>query len=103
RVTIAFYRSGSSIFVVFARNHRLDAKLDEVVVNPVGSVTFVASEFRRIDDRNVILIDNVYLFEQRRQGLVVMRLTRRKVHMQWMSVTIAEQMDFRGKTATGTP
>jgi hypothetical protein len=35
--------------------------------------------------------------------LVFMCLARCKVHMQWIAVAIAQQMDFRGKTAPGTP
>jgi len=49
------------------------------------------------------LIDDVYFFQQRRQCFAFMRLAWRKVHMQWMPMTVTEQMDFRGKTATGSP
>lgn len=98
-VAVEFDRRRCSVFVFLAGNHGLDAKLDEVAVNPVGSVTFVARQLCRIDDREVVLVDDVHVFEQRLQRLVVMRLARGDVHMQGMPVPIAEQMNFRGKTA----
>lgn len=103
RFAVELYGSGVTVFIVLARNHRLDAKINEVAVDPIGSVAFVASQLRWVDDGNVVLIDDVHSFKQRGQRLVVMRLTRRQMHMQRMPVTIAEQMDFRGKTATGSP
>ena len=98
---VELYRTSITVFVVLAWYHRLDAKLQEIVINPVGPVAFVACKLGRVDDGHIVLIDDVYPFQQGRQGLVVMRLAGRQVHVQRMAMTVAEDVDFRGKTTTG--
>lgn len=90
---IKFYCSVFSIFVVFRRDHRVNIKIHEVTIDPICPVALIACKLQR-EGNGIVLINNIHCFEERRQGLIVMRLSRRQMHAQGMAMTIAENVDL---------
>ena len=98
-VAVKLDQAGVSIFIRFGRNDRIDPQFDEVLVNPIGAVPLVAGQGYWPSDRVAIAVKQVgiRLFEQRREGRRLMRLSGGEVKVQRMAFPITEDMDFRRK------
>jgi hypothetical protein len=97
-------RPGVPIFVVLGRNHRCDFQFQQTVVDPIGSVRFVSRQCHRPRNRLTLAVENLGIstVEQRNQGGRFMVLARRQVKVKWMPLSVAQQMDFGGKTPART-
>jgi hypothetical protein len=104
RFLVEHDRSGIPVFVFFGRNHWCDFQFQQTIVNPIGSVRFISRQGNRPCNRLTLAVENlsVRTIEQRNQGGRFMVLARRQVKVKWMSVSVAQHMDFCGKTPART-
>lgn len=99
-LTVEFHGSRVAVFVFFGRNDGLNSKFEEVLVNPVGTVSFVGSQCHRPSDGFTIAVQEIcvrtvqYGFQRPR----LVRLSGGELEMQRMTVAIAENMNLRRKT-----
>lgn len=103
-LAIEFDRAGIPIFILFGGNHGRDSQVDQIFINPVRAVSLVACNGHGPGDRLAITVNNVGIgaFQQRFQGGRLVRLPRRQMEVQRMAFTVAEDMDFCGKTPART-
>lgn len=94
-----------SITIVFglAGNDGLDVQVQQVLVDPVGSITFVSRKRHRPGHGLAPLVHDrlVRPFQQRCKGRRFVILPRSQMKVQRMPMPIAQQVNFRGKTALG--
>ena len=97
-------RSGVPVFVFLGGNHWRDFQFQQTIVDPIGSVRFVSRQGNRPRNRLALAVENlgVRTVEQGNQGGRFMVLARRQVKVKWMSISVAQQMDFGGKTPART-
>jgi len=95
---------GVPIFIFLGGNHGRDFQFQQAFVDPLGSVRFVSRQCHRPRDRLALTVDKlgVRAVEQGNQGSRFMVLARRQVKVKWMSIPVAQQMDFGGKTPART-
>ncbi len=91
-----------SVFVRLAGNHRPDAATQEILVDPIGPISFVAGQSDWMHSGIRVLARDFAGLEQLRQAAGFMRLSRREMGVQRMPVRIAKDVDFRAKPAAGT-
>ena len=105
-ICVAVERDGSGVpvLIFLGGNYRLDFQLQQAIVDPVGSVPFVSRQGNRPRNRLAFAVENrgVRTVEQGNQGGRFMVLTRRQMKVKWMSLSIAQHMDFGGKTPART-
>jgi len=96
--------TGVSVFVRLGGNNRLDSESQQRFVNPVRTICLVTCQCHRPGDWLAITISNLLVstFQHHEQGRGFVLFSRSKVEVKWMTITIAQQMDFRGKTAAGS-
>ncbi len=80
--------------VAFWRDYRLDAEALQILVNPVGSIAFVAGQLQREEHRLVVEIAQRHAFEQRFERLRFVGLAGRDAEVQRIAVPVAQQMDL---------
>jgi hypothetical protein len=90
-----------AILVGLGRNHRFDAVLNQILVDPVGAVPFVSGQLKGPGNRLAVEVDHFRLFQERFEGLRLMTLTGGKMEAERMSGSVAEEMDFGRKPAAG--
>ena len=101
--SVEFHGPRVAAFVLLRWDHRIDAEVQEVLVNPVGAIPFVSTQRQRPSDALTVAVEQMAIrtVENLLQGSAFMGLARRQMKMQGMAGAIAEDMDFRGKTAAG--
>ena len=99
RVWVECDRPGVAIFVPLGRNDWRDALRQQILVDPVGAEALVASQADGAQRLVFLLAADDRSFEQRFQGLRLVRLPGGDVDMERVAVPIAEQMDFGRKPA----
>jgi len=90
-------RSGIAILVFLRRNHRADSQVDQVIVDPIRAVAFVAGQRHRPGDRFVFAVGQ-HSVRPDQNGVQHRRfvgLSRGQMKVQRVSVTVAENVDFR--------
>jgi hypothetical protein len=104
RFPIEHHRSGISIFVFLGGNHWRDFQFQQAIVDPTGSVRFVSRQGNRPRNRVPLAVENlgVSTVEQGNQAGRFMVLAGRQVKVKWMSLSVAQHMDFSGKTPART-
>ena len=104
RFLVEHDRSGIPVFVFFGGNHGCDFQFQQTIVDPIGSVRFISRQGNRPGNRLTLTVENlsVRTIEQRNQGGRFMVLARRQVKVKWMSICVAQYMDFSGKTPART-
>lgn len=100
-VAVEFDQTRIAILVGLGGNDRFDAVFEQVLVDPVGTVAFVAGQLERPGDRLTALVDHFSLFQKRFQGLRLVTLTGGEMEAERMPGPVAEQMDFGRKPAAG--
>ena len=102
--TVEHDGAGVPIFVFFRGNHRRDFQFQQTIVDPISSVRFVSSQGNRPRNTLALAIENlsVRTVEQGNQGGRFVVLARRQVEVKWMSLSVAQHMDFGGKTPART-
>lgn len=108
-LTVLFFievdQASTSIFVFFRGNDRDDSHFDQHLVDPPSAITFVTGDSDR--PRNHLAIAASYLFicavEKVNERTIFVALSRRYFKVKRESVSIAGEMDFRGKTAARSP
>ena len=95
---------GVPVFVFLGGNHRRDFQFQQAIVDPIGSVCFVSRQGNRPRNRLPLAVKNfgVCAVEQGNQGGRFMVLARRQVKVKWMSLSVAQHMDFSGKPPART-
>ena len=82
-----------------------DSHFDQHLVDPPSAITFVTGDSDR--PRNRLAIAAGYLFicavEKVNERSIFVGLSRRYFKVKRESVSITGEMDFRGKTAAGSP
>jgi len=80
----------------------LEAK--QALVDPVGTVTFVAGHLQGPRDRFTVVMEQTGVggFQQRLNSSGLVILTGRQMKLKRMTVGVAEQMDFGTKTSART-
>ena len=101
--TIKLDATRSAVFVGFGRYHRLDAKCQQVGIDPIRAVSFVAGQRHRPSDRFTLTIHHVGIGtgQQRIHHRRLVRLTGGQMKVEWMTPAVTENVDFAGYTATG--
>jgi hypothetical protein len=101
---VEFHRTLVAVFIFLGRNHRLDAQSEQVLVNPIGTVSFVATKPHGPSHGLAVTVAQlgVRSFQQRIESRRVVRLPRGQMKMERMTVTIAKKVDFCGKTPART-
>ena len=94
-------RTGVAVFIALGGDHRLNAPVEQVLVNPIGPISFVAGQLDGKHQGTTIVVHNLRSFQQLDQPLRLMRLAGRQVKVQRMAVAIAEQMNFGRKAPAG--
>lgn len=104
RVTVKLDGTDVSVLVLPGGNDGPDAQIDQVLVNPVGPVSLVASQGYRPRYGFALAVKHmgVGLFQQRVEDGRFMCLSRRKMEVQRMALPVAQNMDFRRKTPAGS-
>ena len=104
RFPVEFNRPIVSIFVALRRDNRSDAEFQQVTVDPLGAVTFVACHRNWPGKRLVIVVNQlgVRAFKQRDQSGGLVRFARCEMEVQRVARRIAEDVKFCRKTAAGT-
>jgi hypothetical protein len=97
--TVPFDAAGIAILVALAGDHRLDAGVEEVLVDPRGAITLVARQHQRFGDRLIVAASKVDAFQERFQSGRFVILTSRQMKVEGISVGIAEEVDLRRKPA----
>lgn len=90
------HRPSVAVLVLFGRDHRLDVQFQQVLVDPVGAIAFVAGQRRRPGDRLAVGIVQL-LVGVGQQGVecgAFVRLARRDVKVQRVALTITKNVDF---------
>jgi hypothetical protein len=103
-VAIEVNRPGIPILVFLGGNNRRDLQLEQTLVDPVGTVSFVSRQGNWPCDRLSFVVEKfgVCALEQGNQAGGFMVLARRQMKVKWVSVSVTQQMDFGGKTAART-
>ncbi len=91
-----------AVFVGFGRDHRNDLLFEQVLVDPVGAISFVAGQPNGAQHLFAILPSNFDSFQKCLESLRLMRLPCRNMHVQGMTVAITEQMYLCRKSAPRT-
>ena len=95
---------GVPVFVFLGGNHWRDFQFQQAIVDPIGSIRFVSRQGNRPRNRLALAVENlgVRTVEQGNQGGRFMVLARCQVEVKWMSLSVAQHMDFGGKTPART-
>lgn len=103
RPAVEFHRPDSVGVRLLGRNHRTDAQMQQVFVDPVRTIPFVAAQGHRPRQRLACPVEQAGIgaFKQGLQGSGLVVLSRREVEMQGMPPAVAEDVDFGGKTPAG--
>jgi hypothetical protein len=101
-VAVKLNRAGVAIFVFLGRNHRRDAFIEKILVDPVGTISLVAGQPHGTQGLFRFLSRNVHSLQQRLESLRFVCLSCREMHVQRVAVAIAEQMDLGRKSAPRT-
>ncbi len=99
---IEWHTASISVFIRFAGNHRADAALGEILVDPVSPISFVAGQGDWMQSGIRLLARDLAGLKQFGQAGGFMRLSRREMGMQRMPVRITQDVDFRAKPAART-
>ncbi len=93
------------VFMVLRRNDRFDIQSQKVLVNPVRAISLVACQLQWPGKRLSVVVEEVLVGtgEQFLQGRRLVCLAGGEMKVEWMTVRIAEQMDFGRKPAARTP
>ena len=89
---------------LFARNDGLDTQLQEIFINPVSPIPFVAAQRVRPSDGNglAVLQTSIGSFKNAIQSSGIVLLAGSQMEVQRMTMTITEKVDFCRKTAART-
>lgn len=91
------HRSRLRVLVALRGNHRLDAEALQILVDPVGSVAFVAGQLQREEHRLVVQIAQRHAFEQRFERLRFVGLAGGEAVVQRIPLAVAQQMNLGRK------
>jgi len=93
-----------SIFIFLGRNDRLDAQVEQIGVDPIGTISLVTTEFQRPSHGIAfpILELRVHAFQESIENGGVVNLAWGEVKVQRMSHAIAKNVDFCRKTPART-
>lgn len=98
-VAVPLDAAGFAILVALAGDHWLDAGIEEVLVDPLGAITFVASQRQRCNDRLAVAAGEIDAFQERFQSGRFVSLSWRQMEVEGVSVRVAEEVDLRRKAA----
>src|SRR6185437_7913930 len=93
-----------AIFVLLGWDHRLDSQVEQVCVDPVSSISFVAAQGERPSDSLSVFVEQTFIgrYEQLVDHGRFVRLASREVEVQGETISIAEDVDFCRKTPART-
>ena len=96
RFLVEYHRPGVTVFVGLRRNDRLNSKVKQILVNPVGAIAFVSGQCHRPSNRGLVVIEQMLIRVDQYviQGRCFMGLPSGHVERQRMALSIAKQMDF---------
>jgi hypothetical protein len=102
QASIEFYTAKAAILVFLGGDHRLNAQLEQVIIDPIRAIAFVASQRDGPRHRMTLDVHDAFICaaQQRFQCRRLVNLTRRKVEVQWFSLPVTEDVNFRGEPAT---
>jgi hypothetical protein len=101
---IEFHGAGPAVFVLLGGNDGSDLSIQQVFVNPIRAIPFVATQRYRPSYRFAFTVMQtcVGAFQHRIQRRGFVFLARSQMEMERMPMTITQQMNFRRKTPART-
>jgi len=89
-----------TVLVLLGRNHGADTQFHEVFINPIRTISFVASHRHGPSNADAITIENIRIriLQQPIEDRGFVGLASREMELKWIAVSVAKQMDFRRKT-----
>ena len=101
-VAVEVDRTSCSVFILFRWDHRSDAVGKQIFVDPVRPVALVSGQLNRIREGIAVIVDDVRSFQQRHQGLRLVRLSGGQMEVQRAPVAVTEKVEIGGVSPSRT-
>jgi hypothetical protein len=100
-LAVEFHRTLVAVFVFLRGNDRPDVQVQQIGVDPISPVSFIATQGHRPGKRIACAVvqARVGAFEEGVQRRGLMGLPRSQVEVERMTMAVAKNMNFRRKTA----
>lgn len=89
-----------TILVLFGGNHRCDAQIQQVLVDPIGPISLIAAQSEGPRDALAVVIEQLLVgrYQEFVQDLRFVGLASSEPKGQWQAVAVAEDVDLRRKS-----